>query len=163
MIRGMRLNTALVLAAAAFSGCAEQPPPLVGAWRSKVQFDSGAYAAVKDLEFMYAFNAGGTMTESSNYDAAPPVPPAYGTWRRVAPNEYETHYEYYATQSSDAIQFLKGAGWIPAGHGVLIEKVTLAGDGRTFASTLTFEVFDAHGKPATGGGTARGKAVRIGP
>src|SRR4051812_42743591 len=43
---------------------------LVGAWRSHVAFDSGAFANVKDLEFMYVFNAGGTMTESSNYDAS---------------------------------------------------------------------------------------------
>ena len=40
---------------------------LAGAWRGKVQFTSGAFAEIKDLEFMYAFNAGGTMTESSNY------------------------------------------------------------------------------------------------
>src|SRR4051812_33684080 len=42
---------------------------LTGAWRSKIQFTTGSFAAVKDLEFMYVFNAGGTMTESSNYDA----------------------------------------------------------------------------------------------
>src|SRR5713101_6199191 len=48
---------------------------LVGAWRGRVQFRAGPFAAVKDLEFMYVFNAGGTMTESSNYDASPPVPP----------------------------------------------------------------------------------------
>ena len=39
---------------------------LVGAWRGKVQFKTGGFPAVKDLEFMYVFNAGGTMTESSN-------------------------------------------------------------------------------------------------
>jgi hypothetical protein len=38
---------------------------------------------------MYVFNTGGTMTESSNYDGAPPVPPAYGVWRSVGPNEFE--------------------------------------------------------------------------
>ena len=38
---------------------------------------------MKDLEFMYVFNVGGTMTASSNYDGAPPVPPAYGVWRRA--------------------------------------------------------------------------------
>ena len=44
-------------------------PDLVGQWRAKLQFTSGAFAPVKDLEFMYVFNLGGTMTESSNYDA----------------------------------------------------------------------------------------------
>src|SRR3990167_7553565 len=62
---------------------------LVGSWRSRVQFKTGAFVQVKDLEFMYAFNAGGTMTESSNYDASPPVPPAYGVWRMVGPRQYE--------------------------------------------------------------------------
>jgi len=57
---------------------------LVGAWKGKVQFKTGAFAAVTDLDFLYVFNAGGTMTESSNYDAAPPVTPAYGAWKRPA-------------------------------------------------------------------------------
>jgi hypothetical protein len=51
---------------------------LAGAWQGRVQFTTGAFADTKDLEFMYAFNSGGTMTESSNYDAAPPAPPADG-------------------------------------------------------------------------------------
>jgi hypothetical protein len=49
---------------------------LAGEWRAQLQFSSGAFAPIKDLEFMYSFNQGGTMTESSNYDASPPVPPA---------------------------------------------------------------------------------------
>ena len=62
--------------------CGDPPSPstdaslerdnLVGAWRSKIRFNSGALAEIKDLEFLYAFNLGGTMTESSNYDGAPP-------------------------------------------------------------------------------------------
>src|SRR5215831_20302329 len=71
---------------------------LVGAWRGSVQFSSGSLAAIKDLEFMYVFNAGGTMTESSNYDGAPPVPPAYGVWQLVADREYEAKYIYYWTK-----------------------------------------------------------------
>ena len=43
---------------------------LVGAWRSKIVFQSGPLAEMKGLEFLYAYNAGGTMTESSNYDEA---------------------------------------------------------------------------------------------
>jgi len=65
---------------------------LVGAWQGKVQFKNGPYAAIKDLEFMYVFNVGGTMTESSNYDAAPPVPPAYGVWRKTGPHQFEAKY-----------------------------------------------------------------------
>jgi hypothetical protein len=102
------------------------------------------------------------MTESSNYDGAPPVPPAYGIWRETGPNEYEAKYEYYATTPSDAIQFLKGAGWLPAGRGVFTETIKLAADGESFTSMLRYEPFDAKGKPADGGGTAKGQAARIG-
>ena len=41
---------------------------LVGAWKSQVRFTSGAFSSIRDLEFMYVFNVGGTLTESSNYD-----------------------------------------------------------------------------------------------
>ena len=70
------------------------PTDLAGEWRAQLQFSSGAFAPIKDLEFMYVFNQGGTMTESSNYDASPPVPPAYGIWRKVSDKEYEAKYEF---------------------------------------------------------------------
>src|SRR5690242_19508807 len=70
---------------------------LKGAWRSQIRFSSGAFAQMKDLEFMYVFNQGGTLTESSNYDAAPPVPPAYGIWKAVGPGQFEAKYVFYVT------------------------------------------------------------------
>src|SRR4051812_27699208 len=73
-------------------------PDLQGEWRAKLQFTSGAFASIKDLEFMYAFNQGGTLTESSNYDASPPVPPAYGIWRKVGTKQFEAKYEFYVTK-----------------------------------------------------------------
>ena len=162
MIRRMSAKAALLAAITLLAGCAQPTPPIVGAWRSKVQFEDGAYASIRDLEFMLVYNAGGTMTESSNYDAAPPVPPAYGVWRESGKNTYTTRYEYYATQASPTAQFGSGAGWLPAGHGVLTETITLADDGQSYRSTLRFELFDAKGQPAEGGGTARVQAVRIG-
>src|SRR6266478_3224875 len=100
----MKTLYALALATLAL-GCATSrtgsdasPGSLVGAWRGKVQFKTGAFAEVKDLEFLYVFNAGGTMTESSNYDAAPPVAPAYGIWKKMGGNEYEAKYEFYITR-----------------------------------------------------------------
>lgn len=44
---------------------------LNGAWQGNVQFTNGPFAPVKDLRFLYVYNAGGTMTESSNYDGVP--------------------------------------------------------------------------------------------
>jgi hypothetical protein len=46
---------------------------------SNLQFQSGTFASIKDLAFLYVFNEGGTMTESSSYDAAPPVAPGVFT------------------------------------------------------------------------------------
>jgi hypothetical protein len=104
---------------------------------------------------------GGTMTESSNYDGAPPVPPAYGVWRSVGPNEFEAKYEYYATAPAAAAEFMKGAGFPPSGRGVFVERITVSEDGQTFTSTMKYDAFDMKGEPIEGGGEAKGKAVRI--
>jgi len=139
-------------------------PDLVGAWRGRVQFTTGAYAAVKDLEFLYVFNPGGTMMESSNYDASPPVTPAYGVWRQVGVRQFEAKYVYYWTKSPATFdEIAKGGGWSPGGHGVLTQKITLSADGSTFDSTIKYEVFDQQGKatdPATEA-TASGVRVRF--
>jgi hypothetical protein len=148
-------------------GCAAErqeppaPPALVGAWRSSLQFTTGAFASIKDLEFMYVFNAGGTLTESSNYDGAPPVPPAYGVWRAVGPDEFEAKYEFYVTAPSPPEAFKTGAGWIPSGRGVFTERITLSADGQSFSSTIRYEAFDTKGQQVEGGGEATGRATRI--
>ena len=135
---------------------------LVGAWRSQIRFSSGALADVRDLEFMYVYNAGGTMTESSNYDAAPPVPPAYGVWKRMGPAQFETRYEFYATKAPAAFaDIAKGGGWSPAGQGVLAESIKLADDGRSYTSTIAYTAFDQAGRQIKGGGQGRGAGTRI--
>jgi hypothetical protein len=154
-------------------GCASTPESrvehgpgtesLVGAWRGKIQFTSGSFATVKDLEFMYVFNAGGTMTESSNYDSSPPVPPAYGVWKRSGPSQYEAKYEFFSTKPPAAFdEITKGGGWSPAGRGVLVEKITVAPDGKSLTSTVKYDAVDQTGKATETGSEARGEAVRIG-
>jgi len=135
---------------------------LAGEWRAQLQFSSGAFATIKDLEFMYAFNQGGTMTESSNYDASPPVPPAYGIWRKVGDRAFEAKYEFYVTKAPAAFdEIAKGGGWGPAGRGVFVERITIADDGKSFVSKIKYDQFDAAGKPAEGGGEAQGKGVKL--
>jgi len=146
------------------SGCAADrtgPTSLVGVWRSSVQFQSGAFAPIHDLEFMYAFHGDGTLTESSNYDAAPPVPPAYGVWRAIGAREFEARYDFFSTAASAPDAFAKGAGWNPSGRGILTERIQLSSDGNAFTSTLRYEPLDAQGKPAQGGGTATGRGTRM--
>jgi hypothetical protein len=136
---------------------------LVGAWRGRVQFTSGAFAEVKDLEFMYAFNVGGTMMESSNYDAAPPVPPAYGAWRKLGRGKYEAKYQFFQSRAvTTADELVGGGGWGPGGYGILAQEMTLSADGNSFDSRITLELFDKDGKPVTGGGegTATGQRIR---
>jgi hypothetical protein len=135
---------------------------LVGEWRAQLQFSSGAFATIKDLEFMYVFNQGGTMTESSNYDASPPVPPAYGIWRKVGDREFEAKYEFYVTKAPAKFdEIAKGGGWAPAGRGVFVERITLSGDGKSFTSKIKYDQFDTAGKPAEGGGEATGRGVKL--
>ena len=135
---------------------------LVGQWRARLDFEDGDFAAVDDLEFMYVFNAGGTLTESSNYDAAPPVPPAYGIWRRTGPDRFEAKYEFYPTSAPGGLdEITSGGGWLVAGRGVFTEVITIAAGGDTFTSTILYEAFDAAGSPVEGGGTATGRGVRL--
>jgi hypothetical protein len=137
-------------------------PDLQGEWRAQLQFKNGAFAPIKDLEFMYVFNQGGTMTESSNYDASPPVPPAYGIWRKVGNNQYEAKYEFYVTKPpANFEEITKAGGWGPAGRGIFVERITVSADGKSFTSKIKYDQYDTAGKPAEGGGEADGKGVRL--
>jgi hypothetical protein len=158
--------TAALLVSIGMTGCrtdkVDFADRLVGAWRGGVQFTTGAFATTKDLEFMYVFNAGGTMTESSNYDASPPVAPAYGVWRKVGARQYEAKYAYFWTKApSNFDEISKGGGWSPGGHGVLTQKITLSEDGSAFDSAIKYEVFDQLGKSTEGVSEAVGKGIRI--
>ena len=135
---------------------------LKGAWRSQIHFESGAFAQLKGLEFMYAFNQGGTLTESSNYDAAPPVPPAYGIWRATGPRQFEAKYVFYVTAPPKKLEELTAnGGWTPAGSGVFKERIQLSVDGQTYTSTIDYAEFDNQGKPSDAARRAQGSGKRI--
>ena len=136
---------------------------LAGAWRSKIVFRSGPLAEMKDLEFLYAYNAGGTMTESSNYDeAANSSPPVYGVWKQIDPRTFETKYVFYTTKAPGPGDGAPSSSdWWPSGHGVLTETITLSDDGQTYASTVTLATFDRTGTPISGGGEGTGVGTRI--
>ena len=160
------LFSAALLGVLGLTGCttpiSSPASDLSGAWRGSVQFTTGAFAATKDLEFMYVFNPGGTMTESSNYDASPPVPPAYGVWKATDALHYEAKYAFFWTNPPKAFDDLaKGGGWGPGGHGMLTQKITLSADGQTFESTLKLELFDQQGKLTEPASDATAKASRI--
>lgn len=150
------------------TGCApatrsKTPSPLlVGAWRSKIEFKDGAFAGLKGFEILYAFNEGGTIVESSNYDEVPPVPPGYGIWRESGAREYEAKYVFTITKPPAKLDALvQGSGWLPNGHGELTERLTLAADGDTYTSAITYAAFDSAGKPAPGGGSGVGHGTRV--
>jgi hypothetical protein len=155
---GLKTRTvATMLALATLWGCglgvANRPPSrpdaLIGAWRSRIEASSGALASIKDLEFMTVFKAGGTLTASSNHDGDPPVPPAYGVWRKTGLNTFEAQYTVWVAKPT-------------RGYGVLSESITLAGDGRSYSSQLAYGFYDSAGKPAPGGGAATAVALKTG-
>jgi hypothetical protein len=169
-LRAHRLHTSLlgILVPLVLGGCTHTaapaaPPALIGAWRAKVQFSSGSFATIQDLEFMYVFNSGGTMTESSNYDGVPPVPPAYGEWIATGAGAFEAKYTFFTTRPPADLKSLPtGGGWLPAGSGMLIEKIQLTAGGQSYDSSIHLELFDTAGKPVAGGGEARAHATRAG-
>ena len=136
---------------------------LTGTWRAKLQFKTGMLADWKNLEFMYAFNHGGTMTESSNYDGSPPGPPAYGVWKKTGARQFEARYEVFLTKSAKPLEEIaKGGGWLPDGHGVLSEKITLSADGKSFTSRVRWDMFDQAGKAVESGIEGTGEGRRMG-
>jgi hypothetical protein len=146
--------------------CGEQKNPqtadIVGAWKGKVQFKTGIYAEVKDFEFMWVFNEGGTMTESSNYDGVPPTPPAYGIWKKIGERQYEARYEFYWNKVPASFEDLtKAGGFPPAGYGVLSEKITLSEDGQSYSSTIQLNLFDQTGKQTVFNDEATAEAKRM--
>jgi hypothetical protein len=166
MLLRVRIHTAALVLSIFAIGCQVTPGKaeagLAGAWRGKVPGTSGWLASMKGLEFMYVFNADGTMTESSNYDAFPPGPPAYGVWRKVGVRQYEAKYAVFQTKPVAILdEIAKGGGWAPNGHGVLTQKITLSDDGNAFESTIRFDLFDPQGKAVAGGGEATGHGDRI--
>jgi hypothetical protein len=88
-------------------------------------------------------------------------PPAYGEWRSTAPDQFEARYTFFTTAPTADVKSLSG-GWLPAGSGVLTERIKLAADGRTFDSSLKLEMFDTSGKPVAGGGEASAHGTRAG-
>jgi hypothetical protein len=161
----MTCFTALLLLAGCTGSSTPAPAavsPLVGAWENRLQFSSGDMATIKDFRFLYSFNLGGTMTESSDYDGAPPVPPAYGVWREIGRNKFEAKYVFYQTKPPASFKEISsGSGWLPTSRGILTERINLAADGNSFESTLTYEPFDMADKPVKGGGVGRGHGSRI--
>lgn len=136
---------------------------LAGAWKAKVQFTSGMLADWKNLQFMYAFNQGGTMTESSNYDGSPPGPPAYGVWKKTGVRQFEARYEVFLTKSEKPLEEIaKGGGWLPDGYGVLTEKITLSADGQSFKSVIRWDSFDQAGKAVESAVEGTGDGRRMG-
>ena len=137
-------------------------PALVGAWRSKVVFSTGALGGLKDLEFLHSYNAGGTMTESSNYDeAANSSPPAYGVWKQIDARHFQTKYVFYTTKEPAPGDAAPKGDWYPAGHGVITETITVAENGQTYTSTIKLAIYDKSGAPTTGGGDGTASATRI--
>jgi hypothetical protein len=157
-----RLITAFCLMLAASPLAAQAD--LVGAWRGMVTFSSGMFADLKGLEYMYVFNAGGTMTESSNYDGVPPVPPAYGVWRKAsAARTYELKYQFFQTKAvKTSDELVKQGGFVPDGYGIITQTITLSADLNSFTSTISVQMFDNAGKFVTGGGSGTAAGRRIG-
>ena len=76
--------------------------------------------------------------------------------------QYEAKYEVFLTKPGAILdEIAKGGGWVPNGHGVLTQKISLSEDGNAFESTIRFDLFDPQGKPVDGGGEATGHGNRI--
>lgn len=165
MIRRLVWTSAVTLGFCLNAGVIKAQPrndDLAGAWRGAVTFSSGMFAGLKGLEYMYVFHADGTMTESSNYDGVPPVPPAYGVWRKTAARTYEAKYQFFQTKAvKTSDELVKQGGFIPDGYGIITQTITLSTDGNSFTSRISVAMFDTAGKAMAGGSTGTASGTRI--
>jgi hypothetical protein len=135
---------------------------IVGAWKGKVQFKTGAFAEMKGWQFMWVFNEGGTMTESSNYDGVPPTPPAYGIWKKSGDKQYVARYEFFITRVPASFEeLIKSGGFPPGGYGVLTESITLSADGKSYNSKIHLNLFDQNDKQTAFNDEATAEAKRM--
>ena len=135
---------------------------IVGAWKGKVLFKTGAFAEMKGWQFMWVFNEGGTMTESSNYDGVPPTPPAYGIWKKTGDKQFKARYQFFITQLPASFEELtKSGGFPPGGYGVLTESITLSADGKSYNSKIVLNLFDQTGKQTAFNDEATAEAKRM--
>jgi len=129
-------------------------PSLEGGWRAHVTFLSGPLKGVP-YQFLITYAAGGGMVESSNFDEVPPVPPAYGSSGRTGPSNFKSTYVFFTTRPVSK-------GWTYAGVGVLNENISLSRTGDAYASSISYQLFDAADKPLAGqSGTGSVSASRI--
>ena len=138
------------------------PIDLAGEWRAQLQFSSGAFASIKDLEFMYSFNQGGTHDRVVELRRVAAGAAGLRDLAEGRGQEFEAKYEFYVTKAPAAFdEIAKGGGWGLAGRGVFVERITLSEDGKSFTSKIKYDQFDTAGKPAEGGGEATGKGVKL--
>jgi len=73
---------------------------------------------------MYVFSQGGTMTESSNYDASRPCH-RHTDLAEGRDQGVRGQYEFYVTKAPAAFdEITKGRCWSPSGRGVFVERIT---------------------------------------
>ncbi len=126
---------------------AAESAQLAGAWKGPIQFRTGAFAVIKDFEFMRVYNEGGTMTESSNYDGVPPTPPAYGLWKKISDDKYLARYQFYWNNLPASFEKLTNdGGFSPGGYGVIEENISLSEDGNSFKAVVGLTMFDKSGQ-----------------
>lgn len=137
-------------------------PGLPGAWRASVTIDNGPFAGA--LQFLLVYDSGGGMVESSNFDEATPVPPAYGSWASNGSRTFRSTYIFFTTKPPEDPSTLANAGWSFSGTGKFREQITLARDGESYLSLLYYQLYDTSDIALAGqSGTGHTAATRIVP
>jgi len=135
-------------------------PGLEGGWRARVTIASGPIAGVGQFLFTYAL--GGGLVESSNFDEMPPVPPAYGSWVTTGGLNFQSTYVFFTTVLADPNDV--GAGWQVSGSGKIKEAIQLKNDRNSYASNLSYQLFDSNDGPLlgqSGVGKAVGRRIQV--
>jgi hypothetical protein len=154
----MMRRAAVVLIAISLIACtqAPTPSPMKGAWESHVAFTGGALRADEESAISLCLQRRRNDDRVIELRRRPPDPPAYGVWKEVSPNRFQLKYIFYVTKPPSRFEELVGGqGWLPNGHGVITEDITLSADGNSWQSKIHWDAFDMDGKPAWAEATER--------
>jgi hypothetical protein len=136
----------VILLAVSITGPTGAPAGLEGGWRVQVTIETGPFTGSQ--QYLMVYSAGGGMIESSNFDSAPPVPPAYGSWLASGESSFRSTYVFFTTEPVDQLD--AAAGWDFSGSGKFRESITLSSSGNDYTSRLSYELYDTADKPLAG-------------
>lgn len=107
---------------------------LTGLWDSQVTLTDCNGHTLVSFEALEMFHTGGTLTSTDN---TPPglQGPGFGTWKRINQKSYSAPFQFFNFNADGSF----------AGTQKIMRTVTVAANGNSYTSVVSFESYDPNG------------------